>query len=264
MEHLFKKKFGQNFLIDNNILNKIFMSISPNEDDLILEIGPGSGNLTKYLKRYRSNLICFEIDTSLSKYLDCLVDDRTRIVYDDFLNVDLDLVVKDISYKNIYVIANIPYYITTPIIEKITFSNLNISSLTLMVQKEVAVRLSSCPGSKDYGYISSFLNAFYDIEMLFNVSRNCFYPVPNVDSAVIRLNSKKCLVENVDSFNKLLKDAFKFKRKNLKNNLYNYDLNFIEMFLNKYGYSLSSRAEDIPSFLFVELSNLIHNKKTLQ
>lgn len=262
MKHVFKKKFGQNFLIDDNILNKIFMSICPDDDDLILEIGPGSGNLTRYLKRYNSNLICFEIDRSLSKFLDCLVDDKTKIIYDDFLNVDLNYVVSDISYKNIYVIANIPYYITTPIIEKITFSGINVSCLTLMVQKEVAIRLASCPGSSDYGYITSFMNAFYDIEILFNVSRNCFYPVPNVDSAIIRLNSKVCMVDNLEIFNQLLKDAFKFKRKNLKNNLFNYDLDFINSFLNKYGFSLSSRAEDIPSYVFVELANLIYNKKT--
>lgn len=262
MEHLFKKKFGQNFLVDNNILNNIFMSIKPAEDDLILEIGPGSGNLTRYLKKYNSNLICFEIDRSLSKYLDCLVDEKTSVIYDDFMNVNLNSVITNIKYNNIYVIANIPYYITTPIIEKITFSGLNISSLTLMVQKEVAVRLSSSPGSKDYGYITAFLNAFYDIEVLFDVSRNCFYPIPNVDSAIIRLKSKECMVDNIELFDKLLKDAFKFKRKNLKNNLFNYDLNFISDFLNVYSFSLSSRAEDIPSEVFVELANLINNKKT--
>ena len=204
IDHKFKKKYGQNFLVDKNILDKISESINPKKDDLIIEIGPGSGNLTKRLKEYGSNLICFEIDTSLNKFLDVLVDDKTKIIYDDFMNVNLDDYVNENKYNNIYVIANIPYYITTPIIEKITFSNIKVKSLTLMVQKEVADRLSSNSGNKEYGYITVFLNAFYNINKLFNVNRNSFFPVPNVDSAIIRLDSIDNNINDFDKFNRLI------------------------------------------------------------
>lgn len=257
IDHKFKKKYGQNFLVDKNILDKISESINPKKDDLIIEIGPGSGNLTKRLKEYGSNLICFEIDTSLNKFLDVLVDDKTKIIYDDFMNVNLDDYVNENKYNNIYVIANIPYYITTPIIEKITFSNIKVKSLTLMVQKEVADRLSSNSGNKEYGYITVFLNAFYNINKLFNVNRNSFFPVPNVDSAIIRLDSIDNNINDFDKFNRLIKNAFKFKRKTLKNNLNGYDLDYINDILRKYNYSLNNRAEDIPVDVYIEIANLI-------
>ena len=182
-------------------------------------------------------------------------DDKTKIVYEDFMNINLDEFVKNYNYENIYVIANIPYYITTPIIEKITFSNIKVKSLLLMVQKEVADRLSSNNGNKEYGYITVLLNAFYDINKLFNVNRNSFYPVPNVDSAIIKLDSKECNILNFEKFNKLIKNAFRFKRKTLKNNLLGYDLNLINNILGEYGYSLSNRAEDIPVDVYIKLSN---------
>lgn len=257
IDHKFKKKYGQNFLVDKNILDKISESINPKKDDLIIEIGPGSGNLTKRLKEYGSNLICFEIDTSLNKFLDVLVDDKTKIIYDDFMNVNLDDYVNENKYNNIYVIANIPYYITTPIIEKITFSNIKVKSLTLMVQKEVADRLSSNSGNKEYGYITVFLNAFYNINKLFNVNRNSFFPVPNVDSAIIRLDSIDNNINDFDKFNRLIKNAFKFKRKTLKNNLNGYDLDYINDILRKNNYSLNNRAEDIPVDVYIEIANLI-------
>ena len=174
LDHKFKKQYGQNFLMDKIILDKISSSICPGKNDLIIEIGPGSGNLTKRLKEYEANLVCFEIDKSLDKYLNLLEDDKTKIVYEDFMNVNLDEFVKKYNYENIYVIANIPYYITTPIIEKITFSNIRVKSLLLMVQNEVADRLSSTNGNREYGYITVLLNAFYDINKLFNVNKNSF------------------------------------------------------------------------------------------
>jgi len=186
-----------------------------------------------------------------------LEDDKTKIVYEDFMNVNLDEFIKNYNYENIYVIANIPYYITTPIIEKITFSNIRVKSLLLMVQKEVADRLSSNNGNKEYGYITVLLNAFYDINKLFNVNRNSFYPVPNVDSAIIKLDSKECNILNFEKFNKLIKNAFRFKRKTLKNNLVGYDLELINNILGEYGYSLSNRAEDIPVDVYIKLSNEI-------
>ena len=173
------------------------------------------------------------------------------------MNASLDYYLEDIKYKDIYVIANIPYYITTPIIEKLTFSNLGIKSMVLMVQKEVADRLASKPGTKDYGYITAFLNCFYNINKLFNVSRGCFYPVPNVDSAIIKLDSINRDIKDVDKLNRLLKDAFKFKRKNLRNNLKGYDLIKIEELLKQYGFSLSDRAEDFPVEVYIKLVDVI-------
>ena len=255
IDHKFKKQYGQNFLMDKNILDKISSSICPNENDLIIEIGPGSGNLTKKLKEYRANLVCFEIDKTLDKYLNLLVDAKTKIVYEDFMNVNLDEFVKKYNYENIYVIANIPYYITTPIIEKITFSNIRVKSLLLMVQKEVADRLSSTNGNREYGYITVLLNAFYDINKLFNVNKNSFYPVPNVDSAIIKLDSKECNILNFEKFNRLIKNAFRFKRKTLKNNLIGYDLELINNLLGEYGFSLSNRAEDVPVEVYINIAN---------
>lgn len=255
IEHKFKKQYGQNFLMDKNILDKISSSICPGQNDLIIEIGPGSGNLTKRLKEYNASLVCFEIDKSLDKYLNLLEDDKTKVVYEDFINVNLEEFVKNYNYENIYVIANIPYYITTPIIEKITFSNIKVKSLLLMVQKEVADRLSSTNGNREYGYITVLLNAFYNINKLFNVNRNSFYPVPNVDSAIIKLDSKECKLLNFEKFNKLIKNAFRFKRKTLKNNLIGYDLNLVDSLLGKYGYSLSNRAEEIPVDVYINVAN---------
>lgn len=255
IDHKFKKQYGQNFLMDKNILDKISSSICPGQNDLIIEIGPGSGNLTKRLKEYNASLVCFEIDKSLDKYLNLLEDDKTKVVYEDFINVNLEEFVKNYNYENIYVIANIPYYITTPIIEKITFSNIKVKSLLLMVQKEVADRLSSTNGNREYGYITVLLNAFYNINKLFNVNRNSFYPVPNVDSAIIKLDSKECKLLNFEKFNKLIKNAFRFKRKTLKNNLIGYDLNLVDSLLGKYGYSLSNRAEEIPVDVYINVAN---------
>ena len=255
IDHKFKKQYGQNFLMDKNILDKISSSICPGQNDLIIEIGPGSGNLTKRLKEYNASLVCFEIDKSLDKYLNLLEDDKTKVVYEDFINVNLEEFVKNYNYENIYVIANIPYYITTPIIEKITFSNIKVKSLLLMVQKEVADRLSSTNGNREYGYITVLLNAFYNINKLFNVNRNSFYPVPNVDSAIIKLDSKECNLLNFEKFNKLIKNAFRFKRKTLKNNLIGYDLNLVDSLLVKYGYSLSNRAEEIPVDVYINVAN---------
>ena len=145
-----KKKYGQNFLIDTNIINKIIDSVSINSNDKIIEIGPGKGYLTQELKTFNNELYCFEIDNDMNKFLSKLEDDKTRIIYNDFLNVNLNEYFN--RDDNIRVIANIPYYITTPIIEHLIESKLNILDMTLMVQKEVADRLCSKPGNSDYGY----------------------------------------------------------------------------------------------------------------
>ena len=248
-----KKKYGQNFLIDNLVIDKIIDSVSIKPNDKIIEIGPGKGYLTRELINYNVDLYSFEIDKDMTNYLDKYISDKTNIIYDDFLNINLKNYFN--SNDNIHVIANIPYYITTPIIEHIIESKLNILDMTLMVQKEVADRLCSKPGNSEYGYITAYLNYYFDINKLIDVPRKSFDPVPNVDSAVIKLTKNKKECNNEDLLFKLLKDSFKMKRKNLRNNLRDYDLNKILEVLYKYNLDLTNRAEDLSIDIFIDISN---------
>ena len=254
-----KKSLGQNFLKDKNVLMKIIDSVDVQENDLVIEIGPGQGALTKYLKLFYANLICYEVDNRVKRYLDPFVDSKTYIIYEDFLKRDVLSDIAKVDYENLYIIANLPYYITSPIIEKIIRLNLDVKNMVFMVQKEVADRFAAKPGSKDYGYMTVFLNYYYDIEKLFFVSRSCFNPVPNVDSAVIRFNKldKKYEVKDEKMFFNIIKDAFHMKRKNLRNNLRSYDLDKIAEILGKYGLSLQDRAEMVPVECFVDISNAL-------
>ncbi len=253
----YKKKYGQNFLYDENILTKIKKSADITDKDLIIEIGPGSGNLTKILKEYNCEILAIEIDQSLKEKLDQITNEKTKIIYEDFLNVNLNEILGSYSYRNLYIIANIPYYITTPIITKIIDSNIDIKAIILMVQKEVANRLSAKPKTKDYGYFTVYINSYYNVEKLFDVSKECFYPVPKVDSSIIKLSPAKVEITDKDKFNNLVKASFLYKRKTLKNNLKNYNLSAIEQVLKKYNLSLSNRAEDIPLAVFLEISKVI-------
>lgn len=251
-----KHSLGQNFLKDKKVLIKIIDSVDVKEDDLIIEVGPGQGALTKYLKLFHANLRCYEIDTRVKKYLDSFIDEKTEIIYEDFLNIDLNKQIKDIKYNDLYVIANLPYYITTPIIEKIINSKIDVKAMVLMVQNEVADRLAAKPGSKDYGAITVYLNYYFDVQKLFVVNRNSFDPVPNVDSAVIKLARKDNKYQvNEDLFFKFVKDAFAMKRKNLKNNLSKYDLKLIEPILSKYNLTLQDRAEQVSLECFIVIVN---------
>ena len=220
-----KHSLGQNFLKDKSVLTRIIDSVDVKEDDLIIEVGPGHGALTKYLKLFHANLRCYEVDERVKPYLEKFLDDKTEVIFNDFLKVNLEEDVKDIEYNDLYVIANLPYYITTPIIEKMIESPLNVKAMVLMVQNEVADRLSAKCGSKEYGAISVYLNYYYKVEKLFFVSRKAFDPVPKVDSAVIKLEKKDKELEliNKDKFFKLVRDSYMMKRKNLRNNLKNYD-----------------------------------------
>lgn len=255
-----KHSLGQNFLKDKNVLLRIVDSVDIKEDDLILEIGPGQGALTKYLKLFQANLICFEIDHRVRKYLDSFVDEKTKILYKDFMQVDLEEELKDFCYKDIYVVSNLPYYITSPIIEKLTNSTIFIKGMVLMVQNEVADRLSAKPGSKEYGVSSVLLGYDYTIEKLFFVPRASFSPAPNVDSAVIKLEKRESVLSLRDKefFSKFVKDAFLMKRKNLKNNLKRYDLEKIEQVLKSYELTLQDRAENVPMECFVEIVNTLN------
>ena len=255
----FKKKYGQNFLRDDSIPNKILEYSNIPDDCLVIEIGPGAGALTKKLVLKAKNVLAYEIDVSLKENLDDLLEsyDNLDIIFDDFLNRNVSLDIKNYNYKHLYVIANLPYYITTPIIMKFIEDGLDVERLVVMVQKEVGERFSSKPKNKDYGSITVFLNYYFNIKKLFDVSRNCFIPKPNVDSVILALDKRNDVpnVINKDLFFKLVRDSFQFKRKTLRNNLKSYDLNNIEKTLNNYDYDLNVRAEELPLEVFVDISN---------
>ena len=255
-KHNFKKKYGQNFLNNDNILEKIASSFNPSKDGKILEVGPGEGALTKKLIRIGIPVTAFEIDLELKHKLDRINSENLNIVYGDFLNINLKDYYKET--ENIYVVANIPYYITTPIITKFIDEKIIPEEMVLMVQKEVGERLSAKPKNSEYGAITALLNYYFDIEYLFTVDRSDFYPVPNVDSAIIKFTKKKYRLNcNEEKYKKIINDFFKQKRKNIKNNLKNYDLNKIKEVLEKYNFDLTNRAEDLSYEIFVELANIL-------
>ena len=257
----FKKKFGQNFLKDERIVNKIVSVCDITKNDLVIEVGPGRGILTKKLSDVSKSVVAYEIDSELFPYLEDLANNFNNIkfIFDDFMSRDISKDIENYSYDNIYFVSNVPYYITTPILMKLIESDISFNKIVMMVQKEVGDRFSAREGSRDYGSISVFLNYYYYVKKEFLVSRNEFVPVPNVDSVVVSFSKKEntLKVNNKDVFHKLVRDSFKFKRKTIRNNLVNYDLNIIEEVLVSNGFSLSSRAEQIPVDVFVEMSNRI-------
>lgn len=255
----FKKKYGQNFLIDSNISKKIANVVKEQKDSLVLEIGCGDGRLTKYLCEYYDKVLCYEIDEDVIPYLkDNLKEyNNYNVIIGDFLKRNIYLDIKEYKFNKLYVIANLPYYITTPIIEKIISSKLDIDCLVFMVQKEVGDRFSAKVGTKEYGSLTVYLNYYYDIKKEFVVSRNSFLPKPNVDSVVIsfKKKNKKLTVFDEELFFRLVKDSFKYKRKTIKNNLKEYNLNIIENTLKKYNYDLNVRSEQLSLEIFVDIAN---------
>ncbi len=255
----FKKKYGQNFLKDDRIVEKIVTLSDIEDDSLVIEVGPGKGILTRQLSKAAKNVICYEIDMQLEGYLINLSNElsNVEVVFSDFLDADLAKKVSDYRYKHLYFISNVPYYITTPILMKLIDSGLNFGKIVMMVQEEVGERFSATPGKKAYSSITVFLNYYYEIKRLFKVNRSEFIPIPNVDSEVIMLTSRedKIALKNKDLFFEFVRSSFQYKRKNLRNNLKKYDLKKIEEVLVKYGYSLNSRAEEIPVNVFAEISN---------
>ena len=252
----FKKKFGQNFLIDKDKTQRIVDLINADSDDLIIEIGPGAGALTKRLVKKNAKLICYEIDEDTKEYLLPLENEKTKIVYKDFLTASVQEDIKDIEYKNLYIVGNLPYYITTPIIEKIIKEEVNVKKMVFLVQKEVGERFASKPNTREYGSITVFLNYYFNIKQEFIVGRKCFNPAPNVDSVVISLNQKVERKQvDMKKFDRLVRDSFQFKRKNLRNNLRNYDLDKVNEILSDYKLDITHRAEELDYTIFVDLCN---------
>ena len=257
----FKKKFGQNFLKDNSIVERLVNDVNILPNSLVIEVGPGGAILTKQLSNVAKNVLAYEIDYDLKDELKkkLINNQNVDIVFSDFLTRDIVNDVKRYEYNHIYFVSNVPYYITTPIVMKLIDSKIKFDNIVMMVQKEVADRFSSSICSKNYGSITVFLNYYFDIKSLLFVSRQEFIPVPNVDSEIISLKRKEKLlaVKKFDVFEKLVKDSFQFKRKNIKNNLKNYNLEIIDKILSENNLSLSSRAEEISVEIFVKIANAI-------
>lgn len=260
MEIKAKKSLGQNFLQNTIVLEKIANSIPTTNNDLIIEIGPGTGALTNFLKVKNSYLLCYEIDKRMSTLLNPIIDNKTQIIYQDFLKANVLKDISNIPYENIYIIANIPYYITTPIIKKaITIPKLK--SMSLLVQKEVAERFSAKPNTKAYNSLTVYLNYYFNINYLFDVKNTCFNPIPKIDSAVVNFTRKevKYNLKNEELFFELVENAFKMKRKTLKNNLQNYNWNKIREVLINNNLPENIRAEQISLEIFIEIANNLTN-----
>ena len=246
-----KKYYGQNFLKNEEIIKNITDLVKPTENDLIIEIGPGRGALTKYLTQKTCDLVCIEIDTDLKVYLDKYQSKKCKIIYEDILNVDLKEITK--AYQNVFVVGNLPYYITSPILEYL-INNIKAQKMAFMVQKEVADRYSAKVNTKDYGYFTLFLNFYYEVNKEIFVGKNNFDPVPRVDSEVISLSLKDKVPDiNPEKYFAFLKESFSHKRKTLKNNIISYDFEKIMNVLNKYGLTESVRAEQIREDIFIEI-----------
>ena len=254
----FKKKFGQNFIVDENIVDKIANYAEIDKETLVIEIGPGAGSLTTKLAPLSKQVLCYEIDTTLENLLkeNLKEYDNVDIIFDDFLKRDVSNDIKKYDYKKVYVVANLPYYITTPIITKIIEDNIDVDKIVVMVQKEVGDRFNAKPGTKDYNSLTIYLNYYYDVRKLMNVSRNVFIPKPNVDSIVVEFKKKENKeLKNKDLFFKLVRDSFRQKRKTLKNNLKEYDIETINQVLKKYGLDVSVRAEQLSMDIFIDIAN---------
>lgn len=254
-----KKKFGQNFIIDENVINSIIDKSKIDKDTLVIEVGPGAGSLTYKLGISAKNVICYEIDTTLENVLKENTRDlnNVKIIYQDFLKANVLDDIKGYEYKKLYFVANLPYYITTPIIIKIIEDCIPVDKMVFMVQKEVGNRFKALPGSKEYGSLSVYLNYYFDVKKILDISRHVFMPEPNVDSIIVEFPKKENLlaVKNEEVFFKLIRDSFTQKRKTLRNNLKGYNLEKIEEVLNRHNLDLSVRAEQLSTEIFIEIAN---------
>ena len=262
----FQKRFGQNFLIDAHVLEKIVSAAGITKDDCVLEIGPGIGTMTQYLAESAGQVIAVEIDTNLLPILaDTLKDySNVKVINQDILKVDINELVKE--YNNgrpIKVVANLPYYITTPIIMGLFESNVPIDNITVMVQKEVADRMQVGPGSKDYGALSLAVQYYASPYIVANVPPNCFIPRPNVGSAVIRLTRYQeppVQVKDPKLMFKLIRASFNQRRKTLQNGLNNSpEISFskeeITKAIESLGVSPSVRGEALSLEQFAQFAN---------
>ena len=267
-EFCFQKKFGQNFLIDGHVLDKIIAGAGVTKDDMVLEIGPGIGTMTQYLAEAAGKVVAVEIDRNLLPILqETLADyDNVKVIHADVLSLDLEkLVQEENGGRPIKVVANLPYYITTPIIMALFEQHVPLANVTVMVQKEVAARMKSGPGSKDYGALSLAVQYYAEPYIVANVPCNCFMPRPNVDSAVIRLTRYEeppVQVNDEKMLFKILRASFNQRRKTLQNGLNNSsELNFtkdqIAAAIAEAGFSPSVRGEALTLEQFAKLTDIL-------
>ena len=262
-----QKRYGQNFLIDANILEKIVASAGITKEDTVLEIGPGIGTLTQYLAEAAKQVICVEIDKNMIPVLEyTLADfDNVTVINQDILKADIVQILKENGAASAKVVANLPYYITTPIIMELLEKDAPIESITVMIQKEVAERMQTGPGSKDYGALSLAVAFYSNAEVKMTVSPNCFIPRPNVDSAVIRLDKLKepaVKVNDRAEMFRIIKGAFEQRRKTLTNALshssaYKTDKKNIENALLEMGKNINIRGEELTLEEFARLSDIL-------
>ena len=267
-EFAFQKKFGQNFLIDDHVITKIINAAEITKNDLVLEIGPGIGTMTQYLAESAGKVIAVEIDKNLIPILgETLAEyDNVTIINEDILKLDINrLVEEENDGKPIKVVANLPYYITTPIIMGLFESHVPLQSITVMVQKEVADRMQVGPGSKDYGALSLAVQYYAKPYIAANVPPNCFIPRPGVGSAVIRLTRYEeppVMVKDESLMFKLIRASFNQRRKTLQNGIANspelpYSKAQVEKALEKMGLAANVRGESLTLAEFAKLSDTI-------
>lgn len=266
----FQKKFGQNFLIDTHVLERIIQEAEINRQDMVLEIGPGIGTMTQYLCENAREVIAVEIDKALIPILgDTLSEyDNITVINEDILKVDINALVNEKNGgKPIKVVANLPYYITTPIIMGLFEKKVRVDSITVMVQKEVAQRMQAGPGTKDYGALSLAVQYYAKPEIVANVPPNCFMPRPNVSSAVIRLklyDKPFVEVENEKLLFKIIRASFAQRRKTLLNSIHNsgelsYTKEQVAEALNQMGISENIRGEALNLEQFAKLSDILNH-----
>lgn len=263
------KGYGQNFLIDETIIQEIVSKANVSKDDLIIEIGPGLGSLTSALLEKAGKVICIELDKKMIN----LLNDRFslynnfELINDDILKVNLQKLINNNNFKNVKVVANLPYYITTPIIMKLLEEKLNLKSITVMVQKEVALRLAERPGGKETGSITYSINYYTNPEIILNVPKESFIPSPKVDSAVLKLeilNKPKVNVADEKLFFKIIKASFLQKRKTLINSLSNSGIaskEALEKILNELNIDIKIRAEELSLEDFANITEKFFNIK---
>ncbi len=268
----FQKKFGQNFLIDSNILDKIIGSAEITRQDCVLEIGPGIGTMTQYLAEEAREVIAVEIDKNLIPILEDTLSayDNVSIINEDILKVDINQIVQERNGgKPIKVVANLPYYITTPIIMALFESHVPLQSVTIMVQKEVADRMQVGPGTKDYGALSLAVQYYAKPEIITRVPAACFMPRPNVDSTVIRLSRyehPRVQVTDEKYLFAVIRASFNQRRKTLANGLSNagnlgVNRKMVEETLEEMGLSAMVRGEALTLEQFAELSDRLLAKR---
>ena len=271
-EFTFQKKFGQNFLIDTHVLDKIIASAGVTKDDCVLGIGPGIGTMTQYLAENAGHVVAVEIDSNLIPILkETLGDyDNVTVIHGDILKTDVNQITEQYNGgRPIKVVANLPYYITTPIIMGLFEGNVPIDNITVMVQKEVADRMQVGPGTKDYGALSLAVQYYAQPYIVANVPPNCFMPRPNVGSAVIRLTRHKnppVTAEDPDLMFRLIRASFNQRRKTLQNGLNNSpEISFtkeeITQAIESLGLGASIRGEALTLEQFAALSNYFTNMR---